>query len=162
MEKEFTELIAQYRYALQKICNTYFYRDPYAEDFMQEIIIRLWKAYPFFRGESSVKTWLYRVAINTSIDIIRKRSLSPRFLGLSPKDYDRPPGNDGTDNDYADKMRHAVNRLSDNDKALVIMYLDEFSYQEIAGVTGLSVNHVGVKLNRIRKQLKTLIENGNE
>lgn len=114
------ELIERYRYVLQKICNIYFYGDPYADDFMQEIVIRLWKAYPFFRGESSVKTWLYRVAINTSIDLIRKRSMSPRFLGLAPGDYDRLHSDDDTDNNPSDKVRRAIDQLSGKDKALII------------------------------------------
>src|SRR5665647_864571 len=67
---------------LQKICNIYFYRNPYKEDYHQEMLIRLWKSFPGFKNQSAFSTWLYRVALNTAIDIIRKQNLQPKHLSL--------------------------------------------------------------------------------
>ena len=77
MEKEFIELIIKHQGILQKICNICFYRNPFKEDYYQEILIRLWKLYPSFKNQSAFSTWLYRVALNTSIGIIRKQNLQP-------------------------------------------------------------------------------------
>ena len=83
MEEEFIELINQYQGILQKICNIYFYQHPFREDYYQEILIRLWKAYPKFKQESTVSTWLYRVTLNTAIDLVRKESVQPVYKELS-------------------------------------------------------------------------------
>ncbi|MEG1665232.1 MAG: RNA polymerase sigma factor [Mucinivorans sp.] len=161
MEKEFTELIESYKYCLIKICNTFFYRHLYAEDFLQEIIIRLWKAYPTFRGESSVKTWLYRIALNTSIDILRKQIIMPKLQSISDKEYQLQESNHWSVGEDIDFLYGLINQLSENDKSLIILYLDEFSYKEISEITGLSQSNVGVKISRIKKQLKTIMDNGN-
>lgn len=161
MEKEFTELIESYKYCLIKICNTFFYRRLYAEDFLQEIIIRLWKAYPTFRGESSVKTWLYRIALNASIDILRKQIIMPKLQSISDKEYQLQESNHWSVGEDVDFLYGLINQLSENDKSLIILYLDEFSYKEISEITGLSQSNVGVKISRIKKQLKTIMDNGN-
>ena len=87
MEEEFIELINQYQGILQKICNIYFYQHPFREDYYQEILIRLWKAYPKFKQESTVSTWLYRVTLNTAIDLVRKESVQPVYKELSTQEY---------------------------------------------------------------------------
>lgn len=106
MEKEFTALIETYKYLLIRICNTYFYKHMYAEDFLQEIIIRLWQAYPHFRGESSPKTWLYRVSINASIDIIRKQAILPKFQDLSKVEYGESQSCNQPDTEKKDAIYH--------------------------------------------------------
>lgn len=87
MEEEFIERITCYQGILQKICNIYFYRHPYREDYYQEILIRLWKAYPKFKEESTFSTWLYRVALNTAIDLVRKEAIRPALRELSAEEY---------------------------------------------------------------------------
>ena len=90
MEKEFIELINKHQGILHKICNIYFIRNPYKEDYYQEILIRLWKSYPGFKNQSVFSTWLYRVALNTAIDIIRKQNLQPRHSELTKIEYNIP------------------------------------------------------------------------
>ncbi|MCS3261005.1 RNA polymerase sigma factor [Bacteroides thetaiotaomicron] len=101
MEEEFIELINQYQGILQKICNIYFYQHPFREDYYQEILIRLWKAYPKFKQESTVSTWLYRVTLNTAIDLVRKESVQPVYKELSTQEYaihdSHPEENTATD-----------------------------------------------------------------
>ena len=74
MKEEFISLINQHKGILHKICNIYFNLDPNKEDYHQEMLIRLWKSYPGFKNQSEFSTWLYRVALNTAIDIIRKHN----------------------------------------------------------------------------------------
>ena len=120
MEEEFIELINRYQGILQKICNIYFYQHPFREDYYQEILIRLWKAYPKFKQESTVSTWLYRVTLNTAIDLVRKESVQPV---------------------YKERLEHAHAKTA---------------------VIGISESNVGVKINRIKKQLIKQLNNGRQ
>jgi RNA polymerase sigma-70 factor, ECF subfamily len=160
VEKEFIELIQRHQGILQKICNIYFLRDPYKEDYYQEILIRLWKSYPGFKNQSSFSTWLYRVALNTSIDIIRKKSLLPRLSELSKTEYDISEYKNNNESENRDKLYLAINQLSHIEKAIIILYLEDFSYNEIAEITGISENYAGVKINRIKTQLIKILNNG--
>lgn len=164
MEDEFVELITRYQGVLQKICNIYFYHHPYREDYYQEILIRLWKAYPNFRKESTFSTWLYRVALNAAIDLVRKDSIQPTHSELSTKDFSIC---DDHTEDNATALRkellyQAINQLSEVDKAIIILYLEGYEYKEISLIIGISDTNVGVKINRIKKQLIKLTKDGRE
>jgi RNA polymerase sigma-70 factor, ECF subfamily len=153
VEKEFIELIKSHQGILHKICNIYFLRDPYKEDYYQEILIRLWKSYPGFKNQSAFSTWIYRVALNTAIDIIRKKSILPKHIELSETEYKIAESKNNNESENKDKLYLAINRLSDIEKAIIILYLEDFSYNEIAEITGISENYAGVKINRIKTQL---------
>ena len=159
MEKEFIELIRSHQGILHKICNIYFLRDPYKEDYYQEMLIRLWKSYPGFRNQSAFSTWLYRVALNTAIDIIRKQSLVPKHTELSKTEYNIAD-HKNIESDNKEKLYQAINQLSDIEKAIMILYLEDFSYNEIAEITGISENYAGVKINRIKTQLVKILNHG--
>ena len=160
MEKEFIELINKHKGILQKICNIYFYRNPFKEDYYQEILIRLWKSYPSFKNQSAFSTWLYRVALNTSIDIIRKQNLQPIHSELSKNEYDIPEHEHNIESDRKDKLYLAINNLPDAEKAIIILYLEDYNYKEISEIIGISESNTGVKINRIKNQLIKILENG--
>jgi RNA polymerase sigma-70 factor (ECF subfamily) len=160
VEKEFIELINKHQGILQKICNIYFYRNPFKEDYYQEILIRLWKSYPSFKNQSSFSTWLYRVALNTAIDIIRKLNIRPIHSELSKFEYNIPDPEHNIESYKKDKLYLAINHLSDMEKAIIILYLDDYSYKEIAEIIGISESNTGVKINRIKNQLIKILENG--
>lgn len=164
MEEEFIELINRYQGILQKICNIYFYQHPLREDYYQEILIRLWKAYPKFKQESTVSTWLYRVTLNAAIDLVRKESVQPVYKELSTQEYaihDSHP-EENTATDKKEQLYQAINRLSEIEKAIIILYLESYEYKEIAAVIGISESNVGVKINRIKKQLIKQLNNGRQ
>jgi RNA polymerase sigma-70 factor, ECF subfamily len=160
VEKEFIELIKSHQRILHKICNIYFLRDPYKEDYYQEILVRLWKSYPGFKNQSAFSTWLYRVALNTSIDIIRKQSLQPKHVELSVTEYNIAEYKNNPESDNKDKLYLAINLLSDVEKAIIILYLEDFNYNEIAEITGISENYAGVKINRIKTKLIKILNHG--
>ncbi|MDO9254831.1 MAG: RNA polymerase sigma factor [Bacteroidales bacterium] len=160
MEKEFIELINRHQGILQKICNIYFYRNPYKEDSYQEMLIRLWKSYPDFKNQSAFSTWLYRVALNTAIDIIRKQSLRPLHAELSNIEYNIPDKDQNTESDKKDKLYQAINCLSDIEKAIIILHLEDYNYKEIAEIIGISESNTGVKINRIKCQLLKILGDG--
>jgi RNA polymerase sigma-70 factor (ECF subfamily) len=160
VEKEFIELIKNHQGILHKICNIYFIRDPFKEDYYQEILIRLWRSYPSFKNQSSFSTWLYRVALNTAIDIIRKQNLKPKHTELSKIEYDIPVNDHNIESEKKDLLYQAINHLSDVEKAIIILYLEDYSYKEIAEIIGISESNTGVKINRIKNQLIKILKNG--
>ena len=162
MEEEFIKLITRHEGILQKICNIYFYQHPFREDYYQEILIRLWKAYPKFKRESAVSTWLYRVALNAAIDLVRKESIQPVYKELSAQEYSIHDSH-SADNSMTDKkeqLYQAINQLYDIEKAIIILYLEGNEYKEISAVIGISETNVGVRINRIKKQLIKLLKDG--
>jgi RNA polymerase sigma-70 factor (ECF subfamily) len=160
VEEEFVELVNRHKGILYKICNIYFIRDPNKEDYYQEILIRLWKSYPGFRNESSFSTWLYRVALNTAIDIVRKQSLRPGHTALSKDEFSIPEPEQSIESDKRNKLYQSINYLSDVEKAIIILYLEDYSYKEIAEIIGISESNTGVRINRIKNQITKMLKNG--
>ena len=160
MEKEFIELIEKHQRILYKICNIYFFRNPYKKDYYQEILIRLWKSYPGFKNQSAFSTWLYRVALNTAIDIIRKQNLQPGHTKLSNIEYNIPESEYNIESDKKEILYQAINHLSDVEKAIILLYLEDYNYKEIAEIIGISESNTGVRINRIKNQLIKILKNG--
>ncbi len=124
------------------------------EDLYQEVLINLWKAFPQFEGRSTVRTWVWRVALNTCVSIDRKKS---RRKDTLPLKMDIDLYND-TDSDTRQiKMLHdRINRLGVFDRAIILLWLENMSYEEIGAIVGISEKNVSVRLVRIREQLKTM------
>jgi len=160
VEKEFIELIKNHQGILHKICNVYFIRNPYKEDYYQEILIRLWKSYPSFRNQSAFSTWLYRVALNTAIDLIRKENLQPVHTELSQIEYNIPDHEHNIDSEKKETLYQAIGQLSDVEKAIILLYLEDYSYKEISEIIGISESNTGVKISRIKNQLIKILTNG--
>ena len=102
---------------------------------------------------SAFSTWLYRVALNTAIDIIRKQYLQPIHSALSKNGYNITAPENSVGSDNKDILYQAINQLSDIDKAIIILYLGNYNYKEIAEIIGISESNIGVKINRIKTQL---------
>ena len=157
-ERRFLTLVRENDFRLRRICRVY-ERDPEArKDLYQEILLQLWRSFPSFAGESSPDTWLYRVALNTALMQARRRSRRPESLLEAEVGAEEGVAPDRVDGALEDTERHerlyaAIDHLGDVEKMLITMSLDERSYREIAAVVGISENHVGVKLHRIRKAL---------
>ena len=162
MEKEFTELLYQNQGIIHKICSLYFNNRTEKEDYKQELIIQLWKAFPSFKNQSKFSTWMYRVCLNAAIDIIRKEKTQPELVKYEYQDSITNSDSKSELSDNQEKLYQAINKLSDIDKAIITLYLDEFSYKEIAEITGISESNTGVKINRIKSLIFKSIENGNK
>ena len=104
MQEEFTKLINQHKGIIHKVCNIFFYQHPYMEDYVQEIVIQLWKSYPTFSHLSKFSTWMYRVALNTAIDIKRKEILSPKLMALSAREFNLSDNERNESNDERDQL----------------------------------------------------------
>ncbi|WP_231862312.1 RNA polymerase sigma factor [Rufibacter sp. DG15C] len=135
-------------------------RDPEErKDLFQEIVLQLWRSYPTFKHESKVSTWMYRVALNTAVSSFRKESRRPHQSSLSDLDLQIPSAPD-TSAEYELKIKYlysAIDQLSQVEKAIVMLYLEDKSYDEIAEIIGITKSNVGVKLNRIKAKLEKLL-----
>jgi len=154
-EEQFLTIIQEHQGIIHKICRLYRDKPEDREDLFQEIIFQLWKARISFRNEAKIGTWIYRIALNTSIATFRKKNQNISYLNVLP---------DLAEEQLSDellfrqeKLFIALKKLNEADKAIITLYLEDLSYQEIADIIGISENYVGVRLNRIKNTLKKLI-----
>lgn len=152
-EKEFITLLNQHQKIVYKVCNLYMDSHADREDLFQEITLQAWKAYGSFRGDAKFSTWLYRVALNTAITFFRKEKRSPDIYSTDMLP-DQPDNTDNRIEEQVKAMYQAIGHLSKIDKALVMLYLEDYSYIEIGGMMGITANNVAVKMNRIKAKLK--------
>ena len=127
------------------------------EDLYQEIVLQLWHGYPKFKGQSKLSTWLYRVGINTAISGLRKQ----RSFIQSYEPNDLPSTHHDTryDEDQLNELYHAIEKLNGIDKALVMLYLEDKSYEEMEEIMGISSGTLRVKMNRVKEKLRQLTKN---
>ena len=128
------------------------------DDLFQDVLLQIWSSIPVFRGEAKETTWIYRVAFNTALawrrGEHRRREGFDRFLKLSAPPQAQPSHVDSTpEQEIVERLYAAIRQLPKLDASLALMHLDGLSYREMAEVIGISENYIGVKLNRIRKQL---------
>ena len=121
------------------------------EDLFQEIVYQLWKSFPSFQAQSSVATWLYRIALSTALAKYRKKSSALRTTSLENIEIALVPSREA--HPKQDELYRAIATLSAAEKALITLYLDDYRYEEMADIIGISANYVGVKLNRIKQKL---------
>jgi RNA polymerase sigma-70 factor (ECF subfamily) len=156
LKEQFLLLIETQQGLLHKVCHMYCHSQQDREDLFQDIVLQLWRAYPTFRGGSKVTTWMYRIALNTAITRLRKQTKAEPFAELGPEAFQVPAVEEGSSEEMA-AMYRAIRRLSQVDQALTLLYLEDCSYREMAEVLGISEANVGFKLNRIKAQLRKLI-----
>ena len=123
-------------------------------DLFQEILINLWKGFQQFRGDSNVRTWIYRVSLNTCISSERKKS---RKVDTIPLTMDNDLFSDSDeDTKQVQMLRDRINKLGPFDRAIVLLWLENLSYDEIGAIVGISAKNVSVRLVRIKEQLKKM------
>ncbi|MEO6149994.1 MAG: sigma-70 family RNA polymerase sigma factor [Mucilaginibacter sp.] len=154
-EAHFLTLIKEHQGIIHKICRLYRDSAEDREDLFQEITFQLWKGAPGFRGDAKASTWIYRIALNTAIATYRKKKADVQYNEVLPDIPEEQP-------DEALALRQerlfiALKQLDDSEKAIITLYLDDFTYRQMAEVTGISENNVGVRLNRIKTKLQQLL-----
>lgn len=154
MEEAFVNLLKEYEGVIYKVCYLYATPSTPMEDLYQDVVLNLWKAYPHFRSECKISTYIYRIALNTCISHLRKKSRAPSTVELTPN-MDRADEKDEVQIMLA-KLYQMVNCLGKLDRSLVLLYLDNNSYEDMAEVTGLTLTNVATRLNRIKKKLKKM------
>ncbi|WP_297100581.1 sigma-70 family RNA polymerase sigma factor [uncultured Draconibacterium sp.] len=158
MEKEFLHIIQKNQGIIHKVCNIYCDTEDDRSDLFQEIVVQLWKSYPNFRRESKVSTWMYRVALNTAITSFKKSKRRPDQSSLTYENFQIEDEKYDTETEENIKVLHkAIQQLTGIEKSIVLLYLENKKYEEIAEITGITQNYVRVKMNRIKKKLKKLM-----
>jgi len=158
-EETFEKLIFENQQLIHKICNIYGTSLADKEDLFQEITIQLWKTFDSFQHKSKFSTWLYRVALNTAITQKRKENRRPDTSSLSDGEMRIPnPKSTETDEDDLAALRLAIRQLKKVDRAIIFLYLEEKSYQEIADIIGITPKNVGVKIVRIKAKLLSILK----
>lgn len=159
MEKEFLQIIKKNQGIIHKVCNIYCDDQDDREDLFQEIVAQLWKSFPSFREESKFTTWMYRVALNTAITTFKKTKRRPDQNRLTYENFQVKDENYDTETEDEIKNLHrAVAQLTGVEKSIVLLFLENKKYEEIAEITGITQNYVRVKMNRIKKKLKKFME----
>lgn len=158
MEKEFTNLINKYRALIFKVCNIYCGDVESRKDLFQEIVLQAWKSYPNFRKDAGASTWLYRIALNTAISNFRKESKKPDSLPLTTATFEIPDLASNDEKENLPAMQEAISKLTDVEKAVILLYLDEKSYEEMSDIIGITISNVGVRLTRIKNKLSNLVK----
>ena len=154
IELQFTKMVKEYRKTIYTVC--YFFSKDTEEvnDLFQEILINLWKGFPKFRGESDIKTWIWRVSLNTCSNQKRKKDSRVQTVPLS---MDIDLYNDDDQHSRQIQMLYdRINKLDVFDKAIILLWLENMTYQDIASVVGISTAAVTTRLFRIKEQLKSM------
>ena len=158
LEKAFIELIQQNERLIYKVCSIYASDEFPMSDLYQEVVYNLWKSYPKFRHESSLSSWMYRIALNTCITGIRKELKRPKHVAIFDlNEHLIEP--ESMEDENIREMYRMIHHLKTLERAIILLWLEEKSYQEIADITGLTLNNVAIKLKRIKEKLKKMSEN---
>lgn len=155
LEKRFADIIQQYDDMISRICFGYARTKDEFDDLHQDTLINIWQGLPHFEGKSLVKTWVYRVALNTCVSSVRLKSRKIESVPFYDT-FDMP------DEDTEQKARivelhESISRLDSLDKAILMLWLDEYSYDEIADIVGMPRNTIATRLSRAKKKLKKMI-----
>jgi RNA polymerase sigma-70 factor (ECF subfamily) len=154
----YTSFILPYAAVIIKICRAYTNTQEDFEDYYREVCLQIWRSNNQFRQESERSTWVYRISLNVCLSLLKKKKNNIQHFA---SDY--LPGELKEDNRaFADEslnlLYDAIRQLSEVDRGIILLYLEEKSYREIADIIGTNVNNIGVRIKRIKQRLKKLLD----
>jgi RNA polymerase sigma-70 factor (ECF subfamily) len=156
-ERTFINLVNQHQGLIHKVCNMYETAREARNDLFQEIVLQLWRSFHTFRGDAKITTWMYRIALNTAISGLRKRSRKIQTQDLQEGHLNISEDGHEDHEENLQRLKWAIRKLSEIERAMIIMALDEVPYEEIAEAIGITQNNVRVRMNRIREKLRKLM-----
>jgi len=153
LERQFAQTVAEHKSTIYTVCYMFSQDADEVNDLFQEVLVNLWKGFENFEHRSDIKTWIYRVALNTCISIDRKarRSSTIRLAMDINLFEDRDE-----DTRQVDLLHKRISKLQPFDRAIVLLWLEDLSYEEIGQIVGITAKNVSVRLFRIREQLKNM------
>jgi len=157
-EIEFEKKIREHHLLIHKVCRIYAYTEADRQDLFQEIVIHLWKSYHKFRGLSQFSTWMYRVAINTAVTGLRRQKDFIKFYepaALPAYHADEA----GAEEEQWQQLMTAIGKLNEIEKAIVMLYMEDRSYEDMEEILGISQGALRVKMSRIKDKLRKLTKN---
>ena len=152
-EQEFTSIVKEHKSTIYTVCYMFSKDADEVNDLFQEILLNMWKGFDGFQGRSNIKTWIYKVALNTCITIDRKKKKRNTVeLSLDINLYE----DNDSDTKQIKLLYDRINKLGPFDRAIILLWLDNMPYDEIGAVVGISPKNVSVRLVRIKEQLKNM------
>ena len=154
LEQDFAQIIRKNKGTIYTVCYMFSKNEDEVADLFQEILINLWNGFKNFRGESTPGTWIYRVSLNTCISLNRKKKRRgdsvPLEMDINLFD------NSGEDIKQIQMLHQRISQLGPFDRAIILLWLENMSYDEIGAIVGISAKNVSVRLFRIKEQLKKM------
>lgn len=154
----YTSSILPYAAIIIKICRAYTNTQQDFEDYFQEVCLQIWKSRNNFRAQSEWSTWIYRLSLNVCMTLLRKQKNNRPNLAsdkLPSEIWDEPRA---FNDDSLKQLYAAIRQLSEVDRGVILLYLEEKSYQEIADIIGTNPNNIGVRIKRIKERLKKILD----
>ena len=155
IENDFLELIAGQKRTIYKVCYVYAKDQDDLNDLFQEVVLNLWKGFPRYRGDSKLSTWVYRIAMNTCITYLRRSGNRPSTVPITA-DVAASLIEEESRTGQLRELYRLINQLGKLERALILLWLEERSYQEMADILGISRGNVAVKLTRVKEKLKKM------
>ena len=140
---------------IYRICRIYAVDPIEPQDLFQEVVFQIWKSFSSFKAKSSINTWVYKIALNVCFrSKLKMEKANSKLVKLDSIQF--IPAETDSDSDDEEKykaLHDCIYSLNESDQSIVVLYLEELPYKEIASITGLSENHIAVKMKRIKQQL---------
>ena len=154
-QSNFEHLLETNKETIYRICRIYAVSPIEPQDLFQEVVYQIWRSLGNFKGKSSINTWIYRIALNvcmrSKLKLEKKREKTIHFDAIQLKESDNSLNED--DDEKYKLLKACISTLNESDTSIIVLYLEELSYKQIAEITGLTENHIAVKMKRIRKKL---------
>lgn len=155
-EKHFLDTIERNKHSILRICNIYATKYIEPNDLFQDVVYAIWKSYSSFNNNSAINTWIYRITLNvcmrSNLKITKK---TDNHFKVSSIQFNQIPAEElnEVNSERYDALRHCISTLKETDKSIVLLYLEDIAYSQISEITGLTENHIAVKMKRIKKSL---------
>lgn len=149
---DFERMVMDNKSSIYSVCYMFVGSRAEADDLFQEVLINLWNGFEKFRNDSEPRSWVYRVSMNTCISYKRKKHIRTTPLDIAPDII----GGDTTESRQTTQLHQRIAKLEPVDRAIVLLWLENLSYNEIAAIVGISIRALSVRLVRIKEKLKSL------
>jgi RNA polymerase sigma-70 factor (ECF subfamily) len=150
--------ILPYAVIIIKLCRAYTNSQEDFEDYYQEVCLQIWRSKPNFREESEWSTWVYRISLNVCLTLLKKRKNNSQYFVSDSIVTEETDDNYSFSDESLNLLYIAIRKLSEVDRAVIMLYLEEKSYHDIADIIGTNPNNIGVRVNRMKIKLKTLLD----
>lgn len=152
-EQQFEQMVREYRSTIYTICYMFSKDQDEVSDLFQEVLINLWKSFPSFEGRSKLNSWVYRVSMNVCISLERKKKSQrtvPLMMDINPFEEEN------ANSKQMEILRKRIARLGIFDRAIILLWLENMSYEEIGEIIGITAKNVSVRLYRMKEELKKM------
>lgn len=157
-QKEFLKILSAYQGIIHKVNQIYFKSKVDKEDNFQEVVYQLWRSFPSLQNKEKPASWIYAVAINTSISKIRKDSRLEFYDSVPDIELVDPYEQQKQKENYQ-RLLNALYKLNEIDKSIMLLYMEDYSYEEIAEIVGMTPSNIGVRIYRLKNQLQKQLKN---